>query len=406
MGWLFLAVAIGMSIVMPISQFVETTVHPFRAVPQSTLLLVWGLGSAQLPLSGAAVVAVLLLFPSGRPEWRHWKVPGLLAVAGAGFLAASSALRPQGLTWYSTLPNPMAAPDAIAPIVPVLGIVGLIALLAALLLAASRLVWRYRKGDPRERPQLLWVALGSATMAVTVGALFAARYANLASDEDGERLVFAASVGAILLPLSLMRFARVSASHGEEVRDMTFLFTDLTDSTGMYERIGDARAVDAVRLHLETLETATRRHGGTIVKTIGDAVMAAFPDPAAAVGTALEMFARLERFDKAAWTHYDLKVGLHRGPAIAVSTRGRTDYFGQTVNLASRMVEALAKGGEIVMTEETYHGEGVESLLEGRDIRLEQAVVKGVAGTVAVHRVRVAPDEAALTPVAAPVTAG
>jgi class 3 adenylate cyclase len=406
MGWLFLAVAIGMAIVMPISQFVETTVHPFREVPQETLLLVWALGSAQLPLSGAAVVAVLLLFPSGHPEWRHWKVPGLLAVAGAGFLAASSAFRPQGLTWYSTLPNPMAAPEVIAPIIPILGILGLIALLAALVLAALRLAWRYRTGDPRQRPQLLWVALGSATMAVTVGALFAARYANLASDVDGERLVFAASIGAILLPLSLMRFARVSASHGEEVRDMTFLFTDLTDSTAMYERIGDARAVDAVRIHLETLEAATRRHGGTIVKTIGDAVMAAFPDPAAAVGTALEMFARLERFEKAAWTHYDLKVGLHRGPAIAVSSRGRTDYFGQTVNLASRMVEALAQGGEIVMTEETYHGEGVESLLEGRDIRIEQAVVKGVAGTVPVHRVRVAPDAATLAPLASSPAAG
>ena len=362
------------------------------------MLLVWGLGSVQLPLSGAAVVAVLLLFPSGRPEWAHWKVPGLLAVAGAGLLAASSALRPEGLVWYSTLPNPMAAPAPFGPIVPVLALVGLIALIAALVLAALRLAWRYRRGDPRERPQLLWVALGSATMAVTVGALFVGRYANLASDEDGERLVLAASIGAVLLPLSLMRFARVSASHGEEVRDMTFLFTDLTDSTGMYERIGDAQAVDAVRIHLETLESATRRHGGTIVKTIGDAVMAAFPDPAAGVGTALEMFARLERFEKAAWNHYDLKVGLHRGPAIAVSTRGRTDYFGQTVNLASRMVEALAQGGEIVMTEETYHGEGVESLLEGRDIRLEQAVVKGVAGTVPVHRVRVAPERTAVAP--------
>jgi class 3 adenylate cyclase len=406
MGWLFLVVAIGMSIVMPISQLVEVTVHPFRAVPQGTLLLVWALGSVQLPLSGAAVVAVLLLFPSGRPEWSHWKVPGLLAATGAGLLAVSSALRPEGLVWYSTLPNPMAAPEPFGPIVPVLAVLGLAALITALAVAALRLAYRYRTGDPRQRPQLLWVALGSATMAVTAAALFVGRYANLVSDEDGERLVFAAAIGAVLLPLSLMRFARVTASHGEEVRDMTFLFTDLTDSTAMYERIGDAQAVDAVRIHLETLEAATRRHGGTIVKTIGDAVMAAFPDPAAAVGTALEMFARLERFEKAAWSHYDLKVGLHRGPAIAVSSRGRTDYFGQTVNLASRMVEALAHGGEIVMTEETYHGEGVESLLEGRDIRLEQAVVKGVAGSVTVHRVRVAPERGATAPLATSAAAG
>ena len=70
------------------------------------------------------------------------------------------------------------------------------------------------------------------------------------------------------------------------------------------------------------------------------------------------------------------------------------------------MVEALAQGGEIVMTEETYHGDGVESLLEGRDIRIEQAVVKGVAGTVPVHRVRVAPDAPTLAPLASSPAAG
>jgi class 3 adenylate cyclase len=393
MGWLFLAVAIGMSIVLPIGQYVEATVHPWREVPQGTLLILWGLGSLQLPVSGAAVVAVLLLFPSGRPEWHHWKVPAAFAITGAVLLSAATAFRPEGLLWYSTLPNPMAAPRALAPAIPAFAALGLVALITGLVLAALRLAWRYRTGDPRQRPQLLWVMLGSGAMAVTVSALFVARYLGIASDELGERLVLAAGIGAVLLPLSLMRFAKVSASRGEEVRDMTFLFTDLTDSTAMYERIGDAPAVDAVRVHLETLEAATRRHGGTIVKTIGDAVMAAFTDPAAAVGTALEMFDRLAHLQQAAWTHYDLKVGLHRGPAIAVSSRGRTDYFGQTVNLASRMVEALARGGEIVMTEETYHGDGVEALLQDRDIRLENATVKGVAGTVAVHRVQVAPDK-------------
>ena len=406
MGWLFLAIAFGMAIVLPISQLVEATIHPFRPVPEGILLLVGTLGSLQLPASGAAVVAVLLLFPSGQPEWRLWRVPATLAFVGAALLSASTALRHEGLLWYPTLPNPFAAPAELSFLVPLLAVPGLVAILTALALAGLRVVWRYRTGDPRQRPQLLWVMLGAGAMAVTVSALFVARDLGIASDELGERLVFAAAVGAVLLPLSLLRFARVSASRGEVVRDMTFLFTDLTDSTGVYERIGDAPAVDAVRVHLETLEAATRRHGGTIVKTIGDAVMAAFPDPAAAVGTALEMFDRLEHLEKSAWTHYDLKVGLHRGPAIAVSSRGRTDYFGQTVNLASRMVEALAQGGEIVMTEETYHGDGVEVLLEGRDIRLENATVKGVAETVAVHRVQVAPRRPASRALATTAMAG
>lgn len=130
---------------------------------------------------------------------------------------------------------------------------------------------------------------------------------------------------------TLFRSETLAASESLEVKDLTFLFTDLRDSTAMYERIGDASAYNLVRLHFDALEVAIREHGGAIVKTIGDAIMATFIQPAAGVAAALEMSRRLEAFNRTGSTDLVLKMGVHRGHAIAVSSNDSVDYFGQTV---------------------------------------------------------------------------
>ena len=70
---------------------------------------------------------------------------------------------------------------------------------------------------------------------------------------------------------------------GDEVAigQVTLMFTDLKGSTALYERIGDAAAYHLVRDHFAFLAAEVRENEGAIVKTIGDAVMAAFADPAA-----------------------------------------------------------------------------------------------------------------------------
>ena len=67
---------------------------------------------------------------------------------------------------------------------------------------------------------------------------------------------------------------------GDEVAvgQVALLFSDLSGSTALYERIGDARAFGLVRAHFEFLEERVRLCGGAVVKTIGDAVMAAFTE--------------------------------------------------------------------------------------------------------------------------------
>ena len=124
----------------------------------------------------------------------------------------------------------------------------------------------------------------------------------------------------------LFRAETFSAREGIAVRDMTFLFTDLKSSTELYEAIGDLNAFFLVRQHFDALTQAISSHGGAVVKTIGDAVMATFPTPSQAVRGALEMLAAMGRFNAAVSTPLSLKMGLHRGPAIAVTLNDRDDH--------------------------------------------------------------------------------
>src|SRR4051794_11600738 len=84
-------------------------------------------------------------------------------------------------------------------------------------------------------------------------------------------------------------FAAEALRPGDEVeiRRVTLMFTDLEGSTALYSRLGDARAYAVVREHYAFLGRTIREHDGAIVKTIGDAVMAAFAEPTAALAAAL-----------------------------------------------------------------------------------------------------------------------
>lgn len=173
------------------------------------------------------------------------------------------------------------------------------------------------------------------------------------------------------------------------VRAVALLFTDLGGSTAMYEELGDARAFAVVRDHFRLLREVAAAEGGTVVKTIGDAVMAVFFDAPAAVRAALGM---LDRFE--AWAGGldlahppSLKVGVHVGPALVVHTdQSGLDYFGGSVNLAAR-AQGAAAGGELVLTEAVMAAPGVMDLLGGREVEPGAAALKGI-GEVCLWRVR------------------
>ena len=112
----------------------------------------------------------------------------------------------------------------------------------------------------------------------------------------------------------------ITSGEGLAVKRLTLLFTDLKGSTALYDRIGDMKAFDLVRRHFGYLRECISRNSGALVKTIGDAVMASFVDPRDALRAALEMRARIARFNAGAGRDLiGLKIGLHAGACLAVT---------------------------------------------------------------------------------------
>jgi class 3 adenylate cyclase len=180
----------------------------------------------------------------------------------------------------------------------------------------------------------------------------------------------------------LFRAESIPSEGGLELKGATVLFTDLKGSTAIYERVGDIRAYDLVRRHFAALRAIAAAEGGAIVKTIGDAVMASFADPVAAMRAAMRMNQAIERLGEGELT---LKIGLHTGPCIAVELNDRLDYFGRTVNIAAR-VQGIAGPGEIVCTEAVHGTPGVRELTAEAGLVAERSTVplRGIAGDVAV----------------------
>ncbi|MCC6466627.1 MAG: SRPBCC family protein [Planctomycetes bacterium] len=173
------------------------------------------------------------------------------------------------------------------------------------------------------------------------------------------------------------------------VQEATILFTDLVGSTAMYNSLGDARAFALVRTHFDVLHEIVALHGGAIVKTIGDAIMAVFTKPQNALLAAAELHQRTDAYvrEHGHDTGARLKIGLHNGPCIAVTLNDRLDYFGTTVNLAAR-VQHLSEGGDIVVSKSLADGMGGCAALResGWKSALEQAQAKGFDQPVPVLR--------------------
>jgi adenylate cyclase len=137
------------------------------------------------------------------------------------------------------------------------------------------------------------------------------------------------------------------------VGSQVILFTDLRGSTAMYTRIGDAPAYVLVRDHFKLLHDIVSEQHGTVVKTIGDAIMATFSNLAEALTAVRQMHQRLSRDGDGKPVRLQLKSALNTGPCLAVNANDRLDFFGSNVNLAARLVEH-GDGDDLVVTDEIY----------------------------------------------------
>jgi class 3 adenylate cyclase len=174
-----------------------------------------------------------------------------------------------------------------------------------------------------------------------------------------------------------------------KITSLTFLFTDLRGSTELYERVGDLAAFDLVRAHFRVLNEIVAAEAGAVVKTIGDAVMATFPTPDRAMAAAIRMRTAMRDLNaERGREDLLLKIGIHEGPCIAVNLNDRQDYFGQTVNIASR-VQGLATARDIFATGSVVGDERTSGLLgrSGLVPVAQSAALRGIANAVNIYAI-------------------
>jgi class 3 adenylate cyclase len=171
------------------------------------------------------------------------------------------------------------------------------------------------------------------------------------------------------------------------VRHIALVFSDLKGSTSLYEGQGDAPAYSRVNRHFEFMRERIARHRGAVVKTMGDAVMGAFFSLDDAAAAALSMQREIAAWCESQEIHPPLilKLGVHRGPVIAVTANGQLDYFGRTVNTAARL-GAESRGGDVVLLREVFDEVGTP----GSEVTVEgfKARLRGLDGERDLVRVR------------------
>ena len=163
--------------------------------------------------------------------------------------------------------------------------------------------------------------------------------------------------------------------HSRLHRPPAVSFLDISGYTRLTEERGDRAAADLAATVAGLVRRSSQEHGGQPVKWLGDGVMFYFPDPGQGVLGALDMVEGVA-------THAlpPARVGIHAGPVVFQEG----DYFGRTVNVASRIAD-YARPGEVLVTQDVVDAaDGASvSFTEIGDVEL-----KGVSGTLRLHMAR------------------
>jgi class 3 adenylate cyclase len=188
----------------------------------------------------------------------------------------------------------------------------------------------------------------------------------------------------------IYRDGTLDSGQSFKITSLTFLFTDLRGSTALYDRVGDLAAYNLVRSHFGALIVAVSAEGGAVVKTIGDAVMATFASPERALRAALRMREAMREINAGRGAEdLALNIGLHEGPCLAVVLDDRQDYFGQSVNIASR-VQGLADPTAILATRPVVETPDVARLLGDRGLSTSsrESALRGVSEALTIYEIR------------------
>jgi len=171
--------------------------------------------------------------------------------------------------------------------------------------------------------------------------------------------------------------------------ELAIVFADVVGSTQLYEQLGDTQAREMVGRCVEIMRKVTESNNGTVVKTIGDEIMATFAvadDAMAAAKTMQEKIAGAADLEHDQG-HVAIRVGCHFGHVV----QEQRDIFGAAVHTANRMT-SQAKAHQIITTLSTVERLSPDWRATARQIDI--ATVRGKAEEVILFEIIWQPDEA------------
>lgn len=211
--------------------------------------------------------------------------------------------------------------------------------------------------------------------------VFAANQALEAERAKTEELLYN------VLPQEVAARLRAGQSVADSFSDLTAVFVDLAGFSSLAKRLSPGHLVQMLNLFFSAADRSAERHGLEKVKTIGDAYMAVAGgmascagDSSAAIRFARDLVAEVKALEAESGIPLQVRIGIHTGPAIGGvigSTRLAYDYWGDTLNIASRL-QGIAPLNGVAVSESTYFQ---TRLIQ--DYEAQSVVLKGIGETVA-----------------------
>jgi adenylate cyclase len=182
------------------------------------------------------------------------------------------------------------------------------------------------------------------------------------------------------------------------VGTVAVLFTDVVGSVALYDRVGDARAYALIQEHWRVAMEEVAAAGGSVIKTLGDGMMASFAGVAVAARTAAAIMRRSDALAAGRDVALVLRAGAHEGPCYVVRGNDRLDLFGTTVNLAARLC-GIAGGHQIAVLADGDRPAALTGLAaDDCTIETVRHGIRGLPGEHVVALVTVPGGEAATGP--------
>lgn len=211
--------------------------------------------------------------------------------------------------------------------------------------------------------------------------VFAANQALEAERKKTEELLYN------VLPQEVAARLRAGQAVADSFSDLTVVFVDLAGFSGLAKRLSPGHLVQMLNGFFSAADRCAGRHGLEKVKTIGDAYLAVAGgmascagDSRAAILFARDLVAELRTIERDSGLPLKVRIGIHTGPAVGGvigSSRLAYDYWGDTLNIASRLQSAAPLNG-VAVSESTYFQTRLIQDYEARTM-----ILKGIGETAA-----------------------